>query len=57
MPKLDEMLGPLEAEVMEIIWVRGTALVSEVEEVLNGCRTAPLAYKTVLTIRTRFGEK
>jgi predicted transcriptional regulator len=56
-PKLDEMLGPLEAEVMEIIWMRETALVSEVEEVLNRRRTAPLAYKTVLTICTRLSEK
>ena len=56
-PKLDEMLGPLEAEVMEIIWMRGTALVSEVEEILNRRRTAPLAYKTVLTICTRLSEK
>jgi predicted transcriptional regulator len=51
------MLGPLEAEVMEIIWRRGTALVSEVEEVLNGRRSVPLAYKTVLTICTRLSEK
>ena len=57
MPRLDEMLGPLEAEVMEIIWARGTALVSEVEEVLNQRRTTPLAYKTVLTICTRLSDK
>jgi predicted transcriptional regulator len=51
------MLGPLEAEVMEIIWMRGTALVSEVEEVLNGRRPVPLAYKTVLTICSRLSDK
>jgi predicted transcriptional regulator len=51
------MLGPLEAEVMEIIWVRGGALVSEVEVVLNRRRTSGLAYKTVLTICTRLSEK
>jgi len=56
-PNVEEMLGPLEAEVMKIIWVRGTALVSEVEEILNRRRTVPLAYKTVLTICTRLGEK
>lgn len=56
-PKVEEMLGPLEAEVMKIIWARGTALVSEVEEILNRRRTVPLAYKTVLTICTRLGEK
>ena len=51
------MLGPLEAEVMKIIWVRGTALVSEIEEILNRRRSVPLAYKTVLTICTRLGQK
>jgi len=51
------MLGPLEAEVMKIIWGRGTALVSEVEEVLNARRAHALAYKTVLTICTRLSEK
>jgi predicted transcriptional regulator len=56
-PKLDELLGPLEAEVMEIIWHLDTALVSEVEEVLNGRRSVPLAYKTVLTICTRLSDK
>jgi predicted transcriptional regulator len=56
-PKLDELLGPLEAEVMEIIWHHGSALVSEVEEVLNTRRSVPLAYKTVLTICTRLSEK
>jgi predicted transcriptional regulator len=56
-PKIEEMLGPLEAEVMEIIWAQGGALVSEVEEVLNGRRAVPLAYKTVLTICTRLSEK
>jgi predicted transcriptional regulator len=56
-PKLNEMLGPLEAEVMEIIWIRGAALVSEVEEILNSRRVNALAYKTVLTICTRLSEK
>jgi predicted transcriptional regulator len=56
-PKLQEMLGPLEAEVMEIIWVRGAALVGEIEEILNRRRTTPLAYKTVLTICTRLSDK
>jgi predicted transcriptional regulator len=32
---ISEMLGPLEAEVMQIIWMRGPSLVSEVEEILN----------------------
>jgi predicted transcriptional regulator len=42
---------------MEIIWERGSALVSDVEEVLNRRRDDPLSYKTVLTICTRLNEK
>ena len=55
--KVSEMLGPLEAEVMEIIWAKGPLLVSQIEEVLNERRSDPLAYKTVLTICTRLDEK
>lgn len=51
------MLGPLEAEVMQILWIRGPSLVSEVEEILNSRRSEPLAYKTVLTICTRLSDK
>jgi predicted transcriptional regulator len=54
---ISEMLGPLEAEVMQIIWMRGPSLVSEVEEILNSRRPEPLAYKTVLTICTRLSDK
>ncbi len=56
-PKLTELLGPLEAEVMEIFWKNGPSLVSDVEEVLNQRRDEALAYKTVLTICTRLAEK
>src|ERR1700677_4114816 len=55
--KINEMLGPLEAEVMQIIWVRGPSLVSEIETILNDRRSNPLAYKTVLTICTRLSDK
>jgi predicted transcriptional regulator len=51
------MLGPLEAEVMQIIWMRGPSLVSEIEEILNNRRSDPLADKTVLTICTRLTDK
>jgi predicted transcriptional regulator len=55
--KIEELLGPLEAEVMNIMWVRGPSLVSEVEELLNRRRSEPLAYKTYLTICSRLSEK
>jgi predicted transcriptional regulator len=57
LPKIDGLLGPLEAEVMELFWSHGSMLVSEVEELLNQCRSEPLAYKTVLTICTRLTDK
>ena len=42
---------------MQIIWVRGPSLVSEIETILNDRRSNPLAYKTVLTICTRLSDK
>lgn len=56
-PRIDKLLGPLEAEVMEIFWIRGPSLVSDIEEVLNQRRQDGLAYKTVLTICSRLTEK
>jgi predicted transcriptional regulator len=56
-PKLNELLGPLEAEIMEIFWKTGPSLVSDVEEILNRRRDDPLAYKTVLTICSRLSDK
>ena len=54
---LSTLLGPLEAEVMQIFWKEGPSLVSQVEETLNQHREVPLAYKTVLTICTRLCDK
>jgi predicted transcriptional regulator len=42
---------------MGIFWQKHSALVGEVTELLNARRAEPLAYKTVLTICTRLGEK
>jgi predicted transcriptional regulator len=38
--RIREMLGPLEAEVIQIIWAQGPSLVSEIEVVLNEHRSA-----------------
>lgn len=51
------LLGPLESEVMAIVWEKGSALVGEVTEMVNRHRPEPLSYKTVLTICTRLSEK
>jgi predicted transcriptional regulator len=42
---------------MEIVWIRGPSVVSDIEEVINGRRTTPLAYKTILTICARLTDK
>lgn len=53
---LEKFLGELELEVMEIVWQRGTATVSDVQEVLNE-QNHELAYTTVMTIMSRLVEK
>jgi len=54
------MLGPLEAEVMAVLWRAGAPLpVREVAAELNAGRDAALAYTTVMTIlaRSRSGRR
>jgi predicted transcriptional regulator len=51
-------LGPLEAEVMGVLWRAGRPLpVREVAAALNAERTAPLAYTTVMTVMSRLAGK
>jgi predicted transcriptional regulator len=56
-PKIDEMMAPLEAEVMQVIWKVGPSLVWDVEAVLNARRDPPLNYKTVLTLCARLVDR
>ncbi len=49
------MLGELEAQIMEVLWKRGTATVRDVHEALT--RKRPLAYTTVMTVMSRLAEK
>ncbi len=52
------MLGPLEAEVMAVLWQADVPLsVREVVERLNRGRVAPLAYTTVMTVLSRLAGK
>ena len=46
-------LGPLESEVMEILWIRGR---SNVRDVVDGLQR-PLAYTTVMTTLDRLFKK
>lgn len=51
-------LGPLEAEVMGVLWSADAPLaVREVLAVLNAGRGAPLAYTTVMTVMSRLARK
>ncbi len=50
-----ELLGPLETEVMELLWDRGPATVRDVVDLLDGSRG--LAYTTVMTVLVRLHAK
>jgi predicted transcriptional regulator len=51
-------LGPLEAEVMMVLWqAEGPASVRDVVERLNEGRAASLAYTTVMTVLSRLTAK
>jgi predicted transcriptional regulator len=56
--ELSRVLGPLEAEVMQVMWAASGPLgVRAVLERLNAGRDAPLAYTTVMTVMSRLAEK
>ena len=55
---LDTLLGPLEAEVMNVLWALDEpAMVREVLERLNRRRDPALAYTTVMTVMARLAQK
>lgn len=51
-------LGPLEAEVMGVLWgARVPLAVRDVVAEVNAGRHSPLAYTTVMTVMTRLARK
>ncbi len=52
---LADVLGPLEGEVMEVVWDRREATVRDVHRALAGKRR--IAYTTVMTTMGRLTEK
>ncbi len=52
---LADVLGPLEAEIMEAVWDRGDVTVRDVQQVLSEKR--PIAYTTVMTTLGRLTDK
>ena len=56
--KGDRVLGPLEREIMEIVWrVAEPVTVRQVLEQLNRRRQPALAYTTAMTVMSRLVEK
>lgn len=56
--KLQRVLGPLEADVLEQLWaLQEPAPVRDVLAGLNRRRSTPLAYTTVMTVMSRLAEK
>ncbi|MGH9013994.1 MAG: BlaI/MecI/CopY family transcriptional regulator [Acidimicrobiia bacterium] len=54
----DGLLGPLERDVMRVLWATAEPLtVRAVLERLNRVRRPPLAYTTVMTVMARLAEK
>ena len=52
---LGKLLGPLEIEVMAVMWAGSAATVRDVTTAIN--TTRPLAYTTVMTIMNNLTEK
>ena len=52
---LEQVLGELEAEIMEIVWTTGETTVREVHQALLKVRD--IAYTTVMTVMTRLADK
>ncbi|HYA44413.1 MAG TPA: BlaI/MecI/CopY family transcriptional regulator, partial [Acidimicrobiales bacterium] len=50
-------LGPLEAEVIRLVWREGLRTVAKVTERVNTGRTQPLDYRTILTVMSRLTKK
>ena len=52
---LAEVLGPLEADIMEVVWAHGEVTVRDVHRALSGQRD--IAYTTVMTTLGRLADK
>lgn len=56
--KTDSGFAPLESEVMDAVWTASDPVsVREVLDTLNGRRSEPLAYTTVMTVMNRLAAK
>ncbi len=56
---LTKVLGPLESEIMQVVWMLGRATVAEVHKELQSRQPVrrEIAYTTVMTTMSRLAEK
>ncbi|HVF53238.1 MAG TPA: BlaI/MecI/CopY family transcriptional regulator [Actinomycetota bacterium] len=52
---LADVLGPLEADIMDVVWNEGEVTVRDVHRAINADR--PIAYTTVMTTLGRLADK
>lgn len=52
---LSDVLGPLEAEIMDVVWDSGEVTVRDVHQAIDSAR--PIAYTTVMTTLGRLTDK
>lgn len=55
LPEPQQLLGELEAAIMQVVWEHGESTVREVQVTLQPTR--PLAYTTVMTVMSRLAQK
>jgi len=54
---LKKVLGPLESDIMELVWAKGQVTVREIHEALINGTAKNLAYTTVMTTMSRLAKK
>ena len=52
---LGQVLGPLEAEIMRLVWQHGQVTVKQIHRILS--RRREIAYTTVMTTMSRLADK
>lgn len=56
-PSIEDVLGPLGAQIMRVVWQQGSATVSSVTGTLRQRRDRPPAYTTVMTVMGRLHQR
>ena len=56
-PGLEKVLGPLESEIMGLVWSRDKVTVREIHKELCLTSSKNIAYTTVMTTMTRLAKK